>query len=319
MQLGGGAEEGGGAFDDGVQARLDEIAHFRGQRAHRAEQGRRLRDDIVSETGIEGADRDHDIVERVDVARDDRLDVGNDLRGDQHGIDRQVRLGGMAALAFDLDADAVGSGEQRAGAEREGADGHARRVVHAVDFLDAEPVHHAIIDHFPATAAALFGWLEDDRDGAVEITGLGEIFGGPQQHGGMAVMAAGMHLAVGLGGIGLAGDFGQRQRIHVGTQADDLARARLRALDDADDAGLADAGDDLVAAELLQLLGDDAGRAVHVELQLGMLVQVAPPGGDLVVQGGDPVVDGHDSLRTENGWLRSLKQGHLPGHVSKTC
>ena len=51
-------------------------------------------------------------------------------------------------------------------------------------------------------------------------------------------------------GIGLAGRLVDRQRVHVGAQAD--RRARRRACpDDADHAGPADAGHDLVAAELL--------------------------------------------------------------------
>ena len=46
--------------------------------------------------------------------------------------------------------------------------------------------------------------------------------------------------------------------------------ARLPAADDADHAGAADAGHHLVAAEFAQLLGHDAGRAVHVVVELGM-------------------------------------------------
>ena len=58
----------------------------------------------------------------------------------------------------------------------------------------------------------------------------------------------------------------------------------LLAADDADHAGAADAGHHLVAAEALQLVGDHAGGAVHVEQQLRMGVDVLPPGGDFGVQ-----------------------------------
>ena len=74
-------------------------------------------------------------------------------------------------------------------------------------------------------------------DRAVEIARLGEILRGAEQHGGVAVMAAGMHLARGLRGIGLAVASVDRQRVHVGAQADGAARCRLAALDHADDAG----------------------------------------------------------------------------------
>ena len=67
----------------------------------------------------------------------------------------------------------------------------------------------------------------------------------------------------------------------------------LAAADDADDAGAADAGDDLVAAEALELFGDRRRGAVHVVEQFRMGVQVAPPFGDLGVQVGDAVDDRH--------------------------
>jgi hypothetical protein len=80
-------------------------------------------------------------------------------------------------------------------ADRELADGQAGHVVHAVDLFDAEALHHAVLDHQVAAAAAFFGRLEDDRDVAGEIARLGEVFGGTEQHRRVAVMAAGMHLA----------------------------------------------------------------------------------------------------------------------------
>jgi hypothetical protein len=68
---------------------------------------------------------------------------------------------------------------------------------------------------------------------------------------------------------------------------------RACAADDADDAGAADPCDDLVAAEGAQLVGDDAGGAVHVEQQFGMLVDVASPGGGFLGEFGDTVDDRH--------------------------
>ena len=53
------------------------------------------------------------------------------------------------------------------------------------------------------------------------------------------------------------------------------------AADHADDAGAADAGRDLVAAEGAQQVGHQRAGAVGVEEQLGMGVDVAPPLGDL--------------------------------------
>ena len=70
----------------------------------------------------------------------------------------------------------------------------------------------------------------------------------------------------------------------------------LAAADDADDAGAADAGDHLVAAELAQLVGDDAGGAVHLVEQLGVLVEIMAPGRHFIGEGGDAIDDGHGGL-----------------------
>src|SRR5262249_30208136 len=99
-----------------------------------------------------------------------------------------------------------------------------------------------------------------------------------------------------------------RQGVHVGTQPDHLA-AGLAAADDADNTGAAEAGHDVVAAEALEFFRNDACRAMHVILKLGMGVQVTPPGGDLIVQVGDAVNDRHGFHPCWNpgGW-RSLAE-----------
>ena len=106
-------------------------------------------------------------------------------------------------------------------------------------------------------------------------------------------MAAGVHLAGRLGGIRHAGRLHDRQRVHVGAQPHHPARCRLAPLDDADHAGPADAGHDLVAAESLQFLRHDAGRALQVEADLRVRMQVLPPFGDFVLHGRDTIDDGH--------------------------
>ena len=143
-------------------------------------------------------------------------------------VDGGVRLGGVAAVAFDLDGELVGRRHQRAGPDGEMAERQARHVVHAVDLLDAEALHQAVLDHRAAAGAALLRRLEDDDRGAGEAARLGEVVRGAEQHGGVAVMAAGVHLARRLGGPGLAGLLVDRQRVHVGAEADDAAAACRR-------------------------------------------------------------------------------------------
>ena len=105
---------------------------------------------------------------------------------------------------------------------RERADRNARAVMHAVDLLDAETVHQAVLDHRSRARAALFGRLEDHDRIAGEIPGLGEIARGTQKHRGVAVMAAGVHQALRLGSIRQIGRLLDRQRVHVGAQPDHL-------------------------------------------------------------------------------------------------
>ena len=237
--------------------------------------------------------------QRVDVAGHDRLQLVDDLRADQDAVDRLVRLGGVRAAALDVDIDAVGRRHHRTGPDGEFAERDAGEVVHPVDLLDAEPLHHAVLDHLAAAAAALLGRLEDHHGGAGEIARLGQVARGAQEHRGVAVVAAGVHLARHGRLVRQVVRLDDRQGVHVGAQPDHLAAVALGAADDADHAGAADAGHHLVAAEGAQLVGDRRGGAVDVELQFGMGVQVVPPGGDLVMQVGNAVDDRHqDSPRT---------------------
>ena len=108
--------------------------------------------------------------------------------------------------------------------------GMSRTIMHAIDLLDAEAVHQPVLDHRSGAGAALFRRLEDHDRVAGEIPGLGEVTRRAEQHRGMAVMAAGVHLARGLGGVRQVGRFLDRQRIHVGAQPDHLDVAPARGL-----------------------------------------------------------------------------------------
>ena len=109
---------------------------------------------------------------------------------------------------------------------------------------------------------------------------LGEVAGGAEQHRRVPVVAAGVHLAGVPRLVGQVGRFLDRQGVHVGAQADGWAVARLQ---HADDARLADVALHR-AAELGELGGDELRRAVLLEAQLGMGVQVPPPRRHLVMK-----------------------------------
>jgi hypothetical protein len=125
------------------------------------------------------------------------------------------------------------------------------------------------------------------------VARLGEILRRAEQHGGVAVMATGVHLAGHRRLVGKLVRLLQRQGVHVGTQPDHLARPAAAAADDADHAGAPDPRHHLVAAECLELLGDRSRGAVDVIEQLGMGMNIAPPGGDLGMKVGNTIDDRH--------------------------
>ena len=89
-------------------------------------------------------------------------------------------------------------------------------------------LEQAVFDHAARAGAAFFGRLENQVDGAVEIAVRGQVVRRAQQHGGVAVVAAGVHLAGVARRVGKAVDFLHGQRVHVGAQADG-ARSNCRA------------------------------------------------------------------------------------------
>ena len=99
------------------------------------------------------------------------------------------------------------------------------------------------------------------------------MLGGAEQHGGVAVMAAAVHLAVNGGAVVEVVVFGEVERIHVGAETNGaVGRA---ASEDSDEAGGGETGMDLDAARL-EPLGDASGGADLLARGLGMTMDIAP-------------------------------------------
>lgn len=115
----------------------------------------------------------------------------------------------------------------------------------------------------------------------------------------MAVMAAGVHHALGPGSIWKIAGLFDRQRIHVGAKTDDLGVAvasGFLACDDADHASFAYTGDDIVTSEFAQELGNKGGRTMFVKGQFGMSVKVMAPSLDFRQEFSNTIYDGHGTL-----------------------
>ena len=148
--------------------------------------------------------------------------------------------------------------------------------MHAIYFGNPETLHHAVFNHSATTPAAFFSRLENHNGSAGKVAGFRQIFGCTQQHRRMSVMTAGMHFTGRFGRIGLVGGFMDGQGIHIGPHADDLV-AGLAATDDAHDTRAANSRDHLVTAETFQLLCHNPRRAMHIVIQFGMGMEIAPP------------------------------------------
>jgi hypothetical protein len=98
----------------------------------------------------------------------------------------------------------------------------------------------------------------------------------------MAVVPTGVHHARRLRAVGHIVLLVDRQRIHIKTQQH-RALPRLAAAEQANHAGLADAGHHLIA-QRPKLLGDHTRGADLLEAKLGVHMQVAPDSDQLVVE-----------------------------------
>jgi hypothetical protein len=227
---------------------------------------------------------------RADIARDDGLQRHGYLRRDNDRVDARFRPGAMGADAGDVDIEEGAARHHGAGADGETADRQARPVMHAEDRFHRKVLEESFVDHRLRAAEALLGRLEDEVDAAVEISRLRQVARRSQQHGCMAVMAAGMHLAFMARAVVEVVGLDDRQRVHIGPQPDGL----LAIADPkrADDAGGAEAAMNL-HAEFFQLAGDDVGRAVFLEPEFRMRMDVAPPAGHVVPEGGNFVNNLH--------------------------
>lgn len=285
-----GAKAAADAFGEGFHPGFDEVDHFDGEGPDGTAQCGVVGDDVDGVTGVDLGDGKDGGFDGVAVAADDGLE-GLDQGGcDGDGIDAVVGHGGVGAFAGDDDLEGVGGGEDGAGTDADLTDGHAGPVVKAEDGVAGEAFEESVLDHGATATKGFFGGLEDEVEGAVEVLVGGEVFGGGQQDGGVAVMAAGMH-ATGVAGVVAEGvGFLHGQGIHVGADAD--AAGAVAAFEGADDASLAQAGGDFIAP-FAQFVGYQGGGAGLFETQFGMGMDVASQGGEFGVRGLDVVDDLH--------------------------
>ncbi|KAG1445493.1 hypothetical protein G6F57_017548 [Rhizopus arrhizus] len=164
----------------------------------------------------------------------------------------------------------------------------ARHVVHREDgvagILREQPVFH----HALGAAQAFFGGLEDQVERAVEFAVPGQVVRRRQQHGRVAIVAAGMHDAFVAAGVVQTRGFLDRQGVHVGAQPQALAAVAAAQLPD--HASTAQTAFYFIAP-LRQALRHQVAGAEFLEAQFGMAVDVPPDRDEFVGLGGQGLQD----------------------------
>ena len=147
------------------------------------------------------------------------MQCDHDLGGNKRRIDRLVGFRCVPAEPRDNNLKFIGGGLERSGARHDCPDRDTGAVMEAIDLINSEPVDQPVIDHRLGACATFLCRLEDQNDVAVEVPRLTQVFRGAQQHRCMPIMAAGMHRAGGFRGIVEPRFLMDRQRGHIGAQA----------------------------------------------------------------------------------------------------
>ncbi len=144
-------------------------------------------------------------------------------------------------------------------------------------------LQHAFLDHHARAAAAFFGWLEEQLDRAAElIPPVEQQTPDAQQHGGMRIVSASVHLAVDLRAVVdlvfFAGSAGRPCR-HAPARPVSGPPIFVPLIRPGH-AGNGDPGADVLDAHRFEPLGHQLGGFEFLESQLRMLVQMPPVGND---------------------------------------
>ena len=157
------------------------------------------------------------------------------LRAGNDGIDALMRHRGVAAMTAHENLESAGAGHDRPRHHGNFTDRNARPVVQAINRFNREALEQTFLDHHRRTAFRFLGRLEDEYGNAIKVGIARQISCRAEQHGGMAVVATGVHLAAFGAGVGKGVELLDRQRVHVGTQAN--GPCRVAAPDNADHTG----------------------------------------------------------------------------------
>ena len=269
---------------DALQGALDDVAILLTQPAGRAAQDGTGWNLIHRRAGFHLGDGDDASAgHRIEIARHHRLHGDDGMAGGDHRIAGKVGQSGMAAMAIEMDIEAGAGRHHGTVMHGDRAGRQARPIVPAENTFHREALEQPVLDHGLCAAGAFFRRLKHQMHGARPIGIVLQQRCSAEQGDGVTVMAAGMHHAGVARAPGqILGCLFDRQRVHVGAQADGSIAIAPQS---GDDTMAADAFDDVFHAELFEFFDDKACRLALMQGKPGVGVQMATPSGECVDQG----------------------------------
>ena len=195
----------------------------------------------------------------------------------------------MPSGALDGDDAGVAAGHGKTRNGHELPLRHTRHVVHAKHGVAGKEFQKSVLQHLERPRQPFFSRLENSVHDAVKVAGSRQMTRRRQEHGGVPIVATGVHLAKHFAGPGFARSFINRQRIHVGAQANaPVAGARPQG---AHHAGAAQPTV-YFPAPALQALGHQIAGGVFLVGQFGIGVNFMPNSHHLGLMGTDGIKRG---------------------------
>ena len=289
--------------------RLGPVPHLVVRRAQAAPQHGPGGDHVRRLARGDGPEHDQDVVGGGELRHPGR-EAAHHLGRHVDQVHREVRSGGVAAGAVEVDLHLVRRRGQRPGAHADGADvqlGVAVQAEHAVDAVQLSGADHL---HRPA-GNGLLRRLEDEAHPIVrQVRGQGQA--GAQHHHRVDVVPTGVGEAVPLGAVGDVLVVVHGQRVDVAPQRHPGGAVTLSHVAHHPGAGRQHAG---LQARSLQALDDQVGGLVLLAARLRVGMEVAPHGDQLlpvrVQEGVDPgrravaAGGGHDAGVPDSNSARS--------------
>ncbi len=161
-----------------------------------------LRYHVIRIARMKLAHRDNGCFNRPDVSCHNCLQVCHHLRSDQDRIHARFRPCAMRAVALNSDIPGRCTCHHRACLHVEVPNRKFWPIVHAKNAVTRETVEQSVCDHRQRATQALFSRLKDEVHRSVKALACSKILCRTKQHGGVAVVPAGMHEPTPFGSMG---------------------------------------------------------------------------------------------------------------------